>query len=286
MLPYSPLFCSTLDTNVASVLLSAMLGLKVDTLCVSPRSSSSHTFPREGDPEVAAGLLVTMPALCSSSFVVRPQFLGVWSVWTRRTVTVAALVVDNGRLCTRMVLLVRCITRCVSLCCRQAQGARHFCRVAALVADFGSGMAMAGSWSRQFCSVDVQLRIGAFWEVLHIRCRAWSRVHRDTGPQISCICGGISTKTCHLLHRPHHNHHNTDPRCHSVSCGASLQRNMEQNVDVPVPRGRRFPPWTGLNSVWWSRSRRNSGSACASSIHSPGAADEAWEFFFSELFNK
>ena len=39
---------------------------------------------------------------------------------------------------------------------------------------------------------------------------------------------------------------------------SSLQQTAEQIVDIPVPRGRgrqRFSPWTGCDSVWWSRIR-------------------------------
>ena len=75
MLPYSPLFCSTLYTNVASVLQRNAWFDSGYYLRQSTELFVSHIFHAKvtSDPEVAAGLLVTMLALPSSSLSSGPS---------------------------------------------------------------------------------------------------------------------------------------------------------------------------------------------------------------------
>ena len=58
----------------------------------------------------------------------KPRCSASWSVWTRRTFcsdTVAALIVDSGSACARLVLLGFCSSCCVPVGCRQACDVRH-----------------------------------------------------------------------------------------------------------------------------------------------------------------
>ena len=88
------------------------------TLHLALRSPGCRPVPRSSSTWSQLVLLVSTPSRCFLLFVVRRKILNIWSLWTRRTVSVAALVVDSGSLCTRLVLLVRCIMRCLLLCRR------------------------------------------------------------------------------------------------------------------------------------------------------------------------
>ena len=87
---------------------------------VAPRP----VFPWLSDGAALVVDMATAGFACVDAFALfpRPNSLGIWSLWTRRTVSVAALVVDSGSLCARQVLLVRCIMRCVPVCCAEDCG--------------------------------------------------------------------------------------------------------------------------------------------------------------------
>ena len=100
------------------------------TLATSPDALHHGRYGPEGQ-YYSSGLSmagIAGFALCFPSLSTGVRCLASWSVWTRRALcsyTVAALFVDSGSACARLVLLGFCSSCCVPLGRRQACDVRH-----------------------------------------------------------------------------------------------------------------------------------------------------------------
>ena len=160
---------------------------------------AGYVAPRTLPPWLSAGAalvvdMVTAGFACVDAFALFPPFCR-QAQDARHLVTMDSfsLVVDSGSLCTRLVLLVRCIMRCVPFCgaedCGDSAGAVLRCGdvVPALVHDW----VMIQTALKSGCVAEEGLLLRA----LHIRCRAGGRNHRDMAPRIRCMRWRFSTKT-------------------------------------------------------------------------------------------